>query len=316
MRHATLRQLKVFEAAARLSSFSRAAQEMHLSQPAVSAQIDKLRGHAGVPLFEQLGKRIHLTAAGEELLHHARLILAQFDQAEAAMAQHQGVKGGRLNVAVISAGDSFFPRLLVAFAQRHEGVKLALSVQNRHELLVHLADNQCDLAVMVRPPAGPEMTATPFAPHPYIVVAARSHALAQERAITLARLLREPFLVREAGSDTRASMAEAFGKRMAKLNIALEIKSNETIKQAVLAGMGLAFMSAHTVSAELKAGTLVALDVQGFPLQRHWYVVQRRDKRLPAVAQAFRDFLIDEAAALIDAAPARGKGGAARKLAR
>jgi DNA-binding transcriptional LysR family regulator len=301
LRHATFRQLKVFEAAARLASFSRAAQELHLSQPAVSAQIDKLRSHAGVALFEQLGRRIFLTPAGQELLHHSRLILAQFADAEAAMAQFQGVKGGRLNISVISAGDYFLPRLLVEFARRHEGVRLNLLVHNRHELLSQLADNLVDLAVMVRPPPGGDLVAEPFATHPYVIVAPGGHALVRERGLTLARLAREPFIVRETGSDTRASMAEAFGRHMAKLNIGFEIKSTETIKQAVLAGMGLAFLSAHTVARELREGRLVALDVQGFPFVRHWHVVQRKAKRLPPVAQAFRDYLRGEGAALVEA---------------
>jgi DNA-binding transcriptional LysR family regulator len=299
MRHATLRQLKVFEAVARLSSYSRAADELHLSQPAVSAQVRKLEEHAGMPLFEQLGKRIFLTAAGAEMLHHSRLIIRQFADAEAAMTQFRGVKGGRLNVAVISAGDYFFPRLLVEFAGRHEGVTLNLSVHNREDLLLHLADNLTDLAVMVRPPQGADTLDEPFAPHPYVIVAAADHPLAHERRIPMARLLREPFIVREKGSDTWQSMAEGFGRRLGRLNIAMEIKSTETIKQAVLAGMGVSFLSAHTVSRELHSGSLAILDVQGFPLMLNWYVVQRRNKRLPPVALAFKRFLLSDGAALI-----------------
>lgn len=299
MRHATLRQLKVFEAVARLSSYSRAADELHLSQPAVSAQVRKLEDHVGVPLFEQLGKRIYLTAAGTEMLHHSRLIIQQFTDAEAAMTQFQGVKGGRLNVAVISAGDYFFPRLLVAFAGRHEGVTLNLSVHNREDLLVHLADNLTDLAVMVRPPHDADTLHEAFAPHPYVIVAAADHPLVQQRRIPMTRLLREPFIVREKGSDTWQSMAEGFGRHLARLNIAMEIKSTETIKQAVLAGMGVSFLSAHTVSRELHGGSLAILDIQGFPLMLNWYVVQRRNKRLPPVAQAFKRFLLTDGAAWI-----------------
>lgn len=300
MKHATLRQLKVFDAVARLSSYSRAAQELHLTQPAVSTQIRKLEGHAGLPLFEQLGKKIYLTAAGTELLHHCHLIIRQFEEAEAAMTHFKGVSRGRLNVAVISAGDYFMPSLLVEFARRHEGVELNLSVHNRGELLSHLADNLTDLAIMVRPPEDEVTEALAFAPHPYLVVAPRRHALSGERGITLARLVREPFIVREAASDTRHAMADAFKRHHAQLNVALEVKSTETIKQAVIAGMGLAFISGHTVSRELRDGSLVALDVQGFPLRLNWYVVQRRNKRLPPVALAFKEFLLAEGAALVD----------------
>ena len=300
MRHATLRQLNVFETVARLASFSRAAEELHLTQPAVSTQIKKLESHAGVALFEQLGKRIYLTAAGAELLHHCRLIIRQFADAEAAMTQFQGIAGGKLNVAVISAGDYFFPRILVEFARRHEGVTLNLGVVNREELLAQLAENQTDLAVMVRPPRDADTLNEPFAPHPYMIVAARDHPLAHEPRIALSRLVREPFIVREQGSDTWQSMADGLGRHLARLNVAMQIKSTETIKQAVLAGMGVAFLSAHTVSRELREGSLVRLDVQGFPLILHWYLVHRVHKRLPPVAQAFREFLLEEGARLID----------------
>jgi DNA-binding transcriptional LysR family regulator len=300
MKHATLRQLKVFEAVARLLSYSRAAEELHLTQPAVSTQIRKLEEHAGLPLFEQFGKKIFLTPAGTELLHHSRLIIGQFAEAEAAMTQFKGVAGGKLNVAVISAGDYFFPRLLVEFAGRHEGVSLNLSVHNRADLLAHLVDNLTDLAVMVRPPPDTDTESVAFAPHPYVVVAAAQHPLAGESRIPLARLMREPFVVREQGSDTWHSMADGFGRHLPKLNIAMQIKSTETIKQAVIAGMGVSFLSAHTVSRELRAGSLVVLDVQGFPRMLNWYVVQRRNKRLPPVAQAFKQFLLDEGARLID----------------
>ena len=300
MRHATLRQLKVFEAVARLTSYSRAAEELHLTQPAVSTQVSKLEDHAGLPLFEQLGKKIFLTPAGTELLHHSRLIIQQFEDAEAAMTQFKGVAGGKLNVAVISAGDYFMPRLLVDFAGRHGGVILNLTVHNREGLLAQLADNLTDLAVMVRPPEGADTIHEPFAPHPYVIVANAGHPLVHEKRIPMARIVREPFVVREKGSDTWQSMADGFGRHLERLNVTMEIKSTETIKQAVIAGMGVSFMSAHTVSRELRAGSLAVLDVQGLPLMLNWYVVQRRQKRLPPVAQAFRQFLLSDGARLID----------------
>lgn len=300
MRQATLRQLKVFEAVARLTSFSRAAEELHLTQPAVSTQVRKLEDHAGLPLFEQLGKKIYLTAAGSELLHHSRLIIQQFEDAQAAMTQFKGVAGGKLNVAVISAGDYFFPRLLVEFAVRHQGVTLNLSVHNREDLLVHLADNLTDLAVMVRPPVDADTLDEPFAPHPYVIVARADHPLVGAGRIPMSRVVREPFIVRETGSDTWQSMAEGFGRHLGRLNVVMQIKSTETIKQAVIAGMGISFLSAHTVSRELRAGSMSMLDVQGFPLMLNWYVVQRRNKRLPPVALAFKQFLLRDGARLID----------------
>lgn len=299
MKHATLRQLKVFEAVARLLSFSRAAEELHLTQPAVSTQVRKLEEHAGNALFEQFGKKIYLTPAGAELLQIGRAIIQQFEAAESAMTQFKGVSGGRLNVGVISAGDYFFPRLLVDFASRHRGVKLNFTVHNREGLLIHIADNLTDLAIMVRPPADLDTVNEPFAPHPYVVVGAANHPLVGVKRIPVARLMHEPFVIREKGSDTRNSMEEALDGQLAGVHVAMEIRSTETIKQAVIAGMGVSFVSAHTVSQELKSGSLSVLDVQGLPLVLNWYVVHRRTKRLPPVAQAFKDFLASDGTALI-----------------
>jgi len=299
MKNATLRQLKIFEAVARHLSFSRAAAELHLTQPAVSMQVKQLVAHAGLPLFEQLGKRVYLTAAGTELLGYSRAIIQQFHDAEEAIGRLKGVAGGRLNITVISAGEYFFPRLLAEFIRRHQGVKINLAVRNREELLHLMADNLTDLGVMVRPPDDGDMVSAPFAPHPYVIVAAPDHPLARRRRITIAQLVREPFVVREHGSDTWHAMQQAFGRRLAKVNIAMEITSTETIKQAVIAGMGVSFLSAHTIGLELKVGSLAVLDVVGFPLLLEWYVVHRHDKRLPPVAVAFKSFLEEDGATLI-----------------
>jgi DNA-binding transcriptional LysR family regulator len=299
MKNATLRQLKIFETVARHLSFSRAAEELHLTQPAVSTQVKTLQGHVGLVLFEHLGKRTYLTPAGEELLRYSREIIRQFEEAEEALTQFKGVTGGKLNVAVISAGDYFFPRLLVEFARRHAGVTLNLSVHNREKLLGDIANNMTDLAIMVRPPEDMDTLNEAFAPHPYVIVAPPDHPYAKRKRITMAMIKREPFVVREKGSDTWNSMVESFGKHIDDLNIAMEIQSIETIKQAVIAGMGISFLSAHTISLELQAGSLTVLDVQGFPMMLNWYVVHRRGKRLPPVAQAFHDFLMSDGAALI-----------------
>jgi DNA-binding transcriptional LysR family regulator len=299
MRNATLRQLKIFAAVARHLSFARAAEELHLTQPAVSGQIKKLEEHAGVPLFEQVGKKTHLTAAGADLVGIVRAIVEQFEAADHAMTQHKGVSGGRLNVAVISAGDYFLPRLLVEFIGRHQGVTLNFTVHNREGLLGHLAANLTDLAIMARPPADDELVSEAFAPHPYVIVAAPTHPLAGRPRIDMRRIVREPFVVRERGSDTWQSMQVAFGSHLEDVQVALEITSTETLKQAVMAGLGIGFVSAHTIAQELRTRSLVVLDVRGFPRVQKWYVVHRRRKRLPPVAQAFKAFLIEEGAGLL-----------------
>jgi len=300
MKNATLRQLKVFETVARRLSFSRAAEELYLTQPAVSIQVKQLEGHAGQPLFEQLGKKIYLTPAGVEMLHYARAIIQQFHEAEEAMARLQGIAGGKLNVSVISAGDYFFPRLLAEFTKRNPGVTLNLAVHNREELLHQLADNLTDLAVMVRPPLDLDTTNLSFAPHPYVIVAPPHHHLAGKKKIPFSALAKEAFVVREKGSDTRNSMEEVFAGRLPNLNIAMEITSMETVKQAVIADMGISFLSAHTISLELQVGNLVVLDVQGFPAILNWYLIHRKSKRLPPVAEAFKNFLISDGAKQIE----------------
>jgi DNA-binding transcriptional LysR family regulator len=296
MKNVTLRQLKVFDMVARHLSFSRAAEELHLSQPAVSAQVKELEVQAGLALFERVGRKTYLTEPGAALLVHSRAVLQQLHDAEETLARMKGVAGGRLNVAVISAGDYFFPRLLAHFMRRHPGVTLNLTVHNREELLHRLAENMTDLAVMVRPPQGLDIVRQAFAPHDYVIVASPAHPLAGRRRIALERILRERFIVRERGSDTWMSMDEAFGARMHDVDVAMEIRSNETIKQAVIAGMGISFMSGHAVMQDIQVGNLTVLDVVGFPAHRHWFVVHRSTKRLPPVAEAFKAFLLADGA--------------------
>jgi len=300
VKHVTLRQLQVFEVAARCLNFSRAAEELHLSQPAISTQLKTLAMEVGLPLFERLGRKTYLTPAGRELLQCTTAITERLHEARDAIAQLKGITGGRLNVAVISAGDYFFPRLLSAFTAMHPGVTLNLTVHNRDGLLRELLDNRTDLAVMVRPPADPELLAQSFAPHPYVIVAPPDHPLVGVRQIPRTLLNKERFIVRERGSDTWNSMKEVFGKQFPKLSVAMELQSMETIKQAVIAGMGIAFLSAHTIGLELQTGRLAVLDVQGFPGMLNWYLVHHRAKRLTPVAQAFKAFLLSEGAELID----------------
>jgi len=300
MKHVTLRQLRVFEAVARHMNFSRAAEELHLSQPAVSTQVKELAASVGLPLLERIGRRSFLTPAGEEMLHCARTITQRLKDAGDAVAQLRGVTGGRLKVSVISAGDYFFPRVLAAFAARHPGITLQLAVHNRESLLRELAENLTDLAVMVRPPSDRDTIALPFAPHPYVIVAPPDHPLAGVADVPRSALNRERFVQRERGSDTWNSMREVFGRQFARLDITMEIHSTETIKQAVIAGMGIAFLSAHTIGLEQRAGNLVVLDVQGFPAMLNWYLVHNRTKRLPPAATAFKEFLLREGAALIE----------------
>lgn len=299
LRRVTLRQLRVFEAVARHLSFSRAAEELHLSQPAISMQVSQLEQHVGLPLTEQIGKKIHLTEAGQEMARHARLIAQQLQAAEASLDALQGLRGGRLNIGVVSTAKYFAPRLLTVFRARYPGVELRLEVHNREEIVRELHDNQIDLAIMGRPPEEFPTVAEPFAEHPLIIVAAPGHRSAGTRRVALAQLAPETFLIRERGSGTRGAMERFFAEQDFVPTATFEMSSNETIKQAVMAGMGVAFLSAHTMGLELAMRRLVRLDVVGTPILRRWFVVYRGEKRLLPLAQEFGAFLQAEGAQVI-----------------
>lgn len=299
MLHATLRQLKVFEAVARHLSHTRAAAELHLSQPAVSMQVKQLEETAGLPLFEQLGKKLYLTEAGQEMHRCARGVLQQLQDTESALEEMRGLHRGRLVISMVSNANYFIPRLLSVFCQRHTGVTVNLDVANREKLLRQLADNEMDLGIMGQPPEEADLAAEPFLDNLLVVIASPAHPLATERAIPVARLEGETFLMREQGSGTRIAMERIFARHGIAPPAGMELSTTEAVKQAVAAGMGLAVVSLHTVELELETGRLAILDVEDFPIRRHWYVTYRRDKRLSAVAQAFHDFLVSASPALL-----------------
>lgn len=294
----TMRQLQIFESVARHLSYTRAAQALHLSQPAVSMQIRQLEEIAGLPLFEQLGKKIYLTAAGKELLQYCRNILQQVGEAENVLAELRDADHGRLAISTATTASYFTTQLLAEFCRRHPRVSVSLGVFNREILLTQLALNEMDMAIMGRPPDGLDLEMHAFMGNPLVVIAPPQHALADEQAIPLQRLQQETFLVREQGSGTRIAMERFFAERGIHLTTGSEMSTNEAIKQAVQAGMGLGILSLHTVALELEVGRLVVLDVQSFPIMRDWYVVQRKGKRLTATAQLFKDFLLREGAAI------------------
>ncbi len=295
MPHFTFRQLSVFEAVARLLSYSRAAQEMHLTQPAVSMQIKQLEENVGLPLFEQLGKKIYLTEAGHELYHYSRTIAQQVAEADSVLSDLKGLQRGRLKISVASTANYFAPQLLANFSQRFPTVTVSLDVTNRQALLAQLAHNEMDMAVMGQPPEGLDLVAESFMENPLVVIAPVSHALAIEQEIPLERLRSETFLVREEGSGTRIAMERFFDQHGIQFRTGMEMSSNEAIKQAVQAGLGLGILSLHTIELELETKRLKVLEVEGFPIMRHWYVVHRKDKRLSTVALAFKAFLLTEA---------------------
>ena len=299
MKNATLRQLRVFESAARHLSLTRAAEELHLTPPAVSIQVRQLEGHAHAELFERVGRGLRLTQAGEEVLARAREILGQIRDAEEAIAGLGSLEQGLLDVAVINAGDYFFPWLIAAFRERHPRIRMRLAVGNRGELLAKLDAHAVDLAVISHPPAHPDYIAEPFAPHPHLMIAAPGHPLTRRRSVPLETVAREAIITREAGSATRLALEQAFAESGVVPRVEMEIASNETIKQSVAAGFGVGFLSAHAVQQELSLGRLAVIHVKGFPVMRQWYVVHRRDRRLPRITEEFRRFVVKEGARLI-----------------
>lgn len=295
MKHVTLRQLRIFRAVVDEGSFSNAARALHLTQPAVSLQVKELERDCGLPLLERSGRRIRPTEAGRELMRSAHLIDQELKAADEAMSALKGLRGGQLTVAVISTAQYYAPRLLAEFCRRNAGVQLRLDVCNRDAIIGYLERDEVDLAIMGRPPEEIATQGDPFAPNPHIVIASPDHPLARRRHIPLAELLQEPFIAREVGSGTRALSEQLFAKQKIAFRPTLVMNSNEAIKQAVVAGMGVSLLSLHTASLELATRELVALDVTGTPIVRRWYLVHRREKRLSPAALAFRGFMLDEA---------------------
>ncbi|MBN9126815.1 MAG: LysR family transcriptional regulator [Nitrosospira sp.] len=301
MLHITLRQLKVFESVARNLSFSRAAEELYLTQPAVSMQIKQLEDNINLPLFEQLGRKVYLTDAGRELYHYSRIISQQLADMELALDELKGLDRGKLTISVVRTANYFAPHLRAKFCQRYSGITVSLNVANRETVLKHLADNVTDLAIMGLPPDGLDIATESFMENPLVVIAPPTHPLCALRHIPVKRLEQETFLVREPGSGTRSAMERFFSEHHISINKSMETDTNEAIKQAVQAGMGLGIMSLHTAELELETKRLQILDVQDFPIMRHWHVVHRKNKRLSSAAHAFREFLLKEAPGLMPA---------------
>ncbi len=304
MRHLTLRQIEVFEAIARCRSFTRAAEELHLTQPTVSMQIKKLVECVGMPLFEQIGKKIYLTDAGKELYTACRDVLGRIDRFGMTIADMQGLKQGHLRIAVVTTAKYFTPRLLGPFCQRYPGIEVALNVTNREQILARLAANEDDLYILGQPPEDLDVHFEPFMENPMVVIARRDHPFAGRKRVPLARIAGEPFLMREAGSGTRKAVERLIAEQGLRLNVRMELGSNEAIKQAIVGGLGISVLSRHTLALDTAMDELVILDVEHFPIRRQWYAVYPSGKQPSVVAQTFLEYLYGAAAELNRRAPA------------
>ncbi|HKE93511.1 MAG TPA: LysR substrate-binding domain-containing protein [Povalibacter sp.] len=302
LRNVTLRQMRVFAVVARHLSFTRAAHELHLTQPAVSQQVKLLEAQVGLPLFEQIRRKVHLTPAGAELLRYTSQALDLMRDAGETLAAMRGLRRGVLKLGAVSTAKYFTPSLLSAFAPDYPEVTIKFAIGNRGEIVRQLGANEVDLVIMGRPPRELDTIAEPFAAHPLVIIAAPDHPLARKRRLRLRQLATENFVIREDGSGTRASMEHVFRERGATYRTLMEVGSNETIKQAVMAGMGISFISMHTIGLELQTGKLVTLDVVGLPVMRQWFVIHLREKRLSPIAAAFRAFLLASSVPIIERA--------------
>jgi len=323
----TFRQLRVFAEVAQQGSMARAAATLHLTPPAVSMQIKEVEAQVGLALFERHGRQVSLSTAGEYFLVHARRLLADLKQADDAMARFKRLDHGLLTIGIVSTAKYFVPQLLARFHEEHPGIEVRLRVVgNREQLLAMMEAGEADLSVMGRPPKEIATRAEAFAAHPLVFVGPPGHPLLKLGHVPVGALEGHAFIVREQGSGTRAAMEAFFAERRFEPRITMEMSSNETIKQAVMAGMGLSFLSLHTIGLEVRSGLLHVLDVDGTPLMRMWNVVHLQSRLLSPAAEAFRYFIIErgEAHLLAHDAPllqrppatARAQKAAARRGAR
>ncbi|MGD8590598.1 MAG: LysR substrate-binding domain-containing protein, partial [Chromatiales bacterium] len=294
IRHATLRQLQVFEAIVRLGSFTRAAEELFLTQPTVSMQIKKLADSMGLPLFEHVGRNVRPTEAGLELYQSCRRIFESLANLEMKLADLKGIRRGRLRLGVITTAKYFAPEVLGEFCRLYEGIDVTLKVSNRDRIIDRINANEDDLYIMGQAPADQfEVEAFPFAPNPLVVMAPRNHPLVGQKQISLERVAEEPMILREPGSGIRDVTLKLFEQKGLRPKVRMELGSNEAIKHAVVGGLGLAVLSLHTLTLEGPNGPVALLDVEGFPIMRQWYIVYPKGKELSPVARAFLDFALE-----------------------
>ncbi len=293
--HVTLRQLAVLESVARNLSFTKAAKELHLTQPAVSMQIKQVEESLGIALFEQVGKKIYLTAAGIEMYHCSRNVQHLLAEGDAIISDLKGVTRGQLSIAVASTANYFAPRILAAFREQYKNIDFRLDVTNRKGLIQHLDDNDTDLVIMGKPPDKIDVSSSLFMDNPLVAIAPLNHPLVKEKTIPLQRLSEEIFIIREQDSGTRIAIERFFATHGAKIKNTLSMSSNEAIKQAVEAGLGLGIVSIHTLEMELTLHRLAILNAKSFPILRHWYIVHRKGKRLSPAAEAFKLFITKNA---------------------
>jgi LysR family transcriptional regulator, low CO2-responsive transcriptional regulator len=300
MRHVTVRQLQVFVAAANALSFARVAERLRLSPAAISFQIKQVETMTGFALFERMGKRVALTDAGRALLGYAKTVLQALQDADQTLTALKGLTGGRVTVGLVSTATYFVPHMLARFQGRYPTIAIHLRDGNRQQIIEAMTKGEIDLAIMGQPPEGVDVSAEAFAPHPSVVVAPPGHPLVGRAGLAPKLLSDQPFIIREEGSGTRMLTDRFFREVKLAPRVVMVSSSNEVIKQAVMAGMGLALLSRHTVGLELGLGRIATLGVEGLPLMRSWFVGHRRGMPLLPAHQRLRAFFLEEGRAIIE----------------
>jgi LysR family transcriptional regulator, low CO2-responsive transcriptional regulator len=290
-RELTLRQLRALTAVARHGSVTAAAGQLNLTQPAVTLQIQNLQTLAGLPLIQRTSDGMLLTDAGHDVLALSERIEAAIRDCATSIEMMAGKTAGRISIGAVSTAKYFVPFMISGFSKLHPKVEIALSIGNRQEIGKALNGYDLDIAIMGRPPVDIDMDVHLIGDHPHVIIAPTSHRLARKSRLALTDLVSETFLTREPGSGTRGLMEQLFETARVSPIIGMAMSSNETIKQAVIAGLGIAFISAHTVATELDERRLVTLDVVGLPVIRQWFVLARKDKVLLPPARAMLEFL-------------------------
>jgi len=298
----TFRQLRVFTEVAAHGSMARAAEALHLTPPAVSMQIKEIEGQVGLPLFDREGRAVALSTAGEYFLVHAKRLLAALKEADDAMARFKRVERGLLTIGMVSTAKYFVPHLMARFHEEHPGVEVRLRVLgNREQLVALMQEGEADICIMGRPPRELATRSESFATHPLVFVAPPGHPLLGTPQAPVSALAAYPFIAREHGSGTRNAMEAFFTEHRVAPRITMEMSSNETIKQAVIAGLGLSFLSLHTMGLEIRSGLLKVLDIADAPVMRTWNVVHLGSKVLSPAAEAFRYYVMEEGSAFLRA---------------
>lgn len=292
--HLTLQQLKLFESVSRLGSYTRAAEELFLTQPAVSIQIKRLETQTGLPLFEKIGKKIFPTAAGKAMYAASLDILNRVEDLKISIEELEGIVKGTLQLSVVTTAKYFLPNLLRVFLQRYPDVIPKLKFTNRARVIERLINNDDDFVIMGQVPKDGNLEAYPFLNNILVIVAPADHPLANKKHIAVEELVNQRFLNREIGSGTRYVFDQLLKERGVQIKPYMELGSSEALKQAVMAGLGITVLSLHSVQLELEVNKLTVLDVEGFPLKRRWYAVHLKGRKLSLVARTFLDFILEE----------------------